>query len=269
MADEARPAGGSPYSKSAWAATSLRSGFGSQPLSNRASAPAAGFGSSSRDAYNRQYASAEVDRAQVCAREWWEVKGRAWTALPTSRHAGRRVGCTLRLNRRPTAPPARRRRARWATSRATWAPATRWGASDPAALGSPLLARLCKRARLTAPPPCLPSTHPLPWQVPDTISKQVLSTVASPPRVRFGEAPARCPCEPCARICRGGCGRLTAAACPLPHRPTRRHQQARGAGGEERGAGAGRLQGQARAGCAAAGVEGGGVGRGACLRRRP
>ncbi|PRW45654.1 histidine triad (HIT) [Chlorella sorokiniana] len=43
-----------PLSKSAWAATSLRSGFGDQPLSNRASAPAAGFGSSSRDAYGKQ-----------------------------------------------------------------------------------------------------------------------------------------------------------------------------------------------------------------------
>lgn len=44
----------SPHSKSAWAATSLRSGFGDQPLSNRSSAPAAGFGSSSRDAYGKQ-----------------------------------------------------------------------------------------------------------------------------------------------------------------------------------------------------------------------
>lgn len=33
-----------------WAVKSLRSGFGEQPISNRASAPAAGFGSSSRDA---------------------------------------------------------------------------------------------------------------------------------------------------------------------------------------------------------------------------
>lgn len=55
MADpEARPGTNSPHSKSAWAATSLRSGFGSQPLSHRTSAPAAGFGSSSRDAYGRQ-----------------------------------------------------------------------------------------------------------------------------------------------------------------------------------------------------------------------
>lgn len=60
--------GGRPHSKSAWAAKSLRSGFGDQTLSHRSSAPAAGFGSSSRDAYGRQYASAEVDRAQARAR---------------------------------------------------------------------------------------------------------------------------------------------------------------------------------------------------------
>lgn len=48
-----------------WGVRSLRSGFGEQPTSNRASAPAAGFGSSLRDAYQKQYASAEVDRAQV------------------------------------------------------------------------------------------------------------------------------------------------------------------------------------------------------------
>ncbi|KAL4424425.1 hypothetical protein ABPG77_005668, partial [Micractinium sp. CCAP 211/92] len=52
----------------AWAVSSLRSGFGEQPLSNRSSAPAAGFGSSSRDAFAKQYASAEVDRAQARAR---------------------------------------------------------------------------------------------------------------------------------------------------------------------------------------------------------
>ena len=52
----------------AWAAKSLRSGFGDQPLSHRASAPAAGFGSSSRDAYSKQYASAEANRAAVRSR---------------------------------------------------------------------------------------------------------------------------------------------------------------------------------------------------------
>lgn len=36
-----------------WAASSLRSGFGEQPLSNKSSAPAAGFGSSSRDAIGK------------------------------------------------------------------------------------------------------------------------------------------------------------------------------------------------------------------------
>ncbi|KAL4447748.1 hypothetical protein ABPG75_004967 [Micractinium tetrahymenae] len=95
-----RPTSSSPGK--AWAVSSLRSGFGEQPLSNRASAPAAGFGSSSRDAFAKQYASAEVDRAQARAR----------------------------------------------------------GNID-----NPLGA-------------C--------YAVPDTISKQVLSTVPSPPRVRFG-----------------------------------------------------------------------------------
>ena len=42
------------HSKGAWAAASLRSGFGEQPLSNRSSAPVAGFGSSTRDAYGKQ-----------------------------------------------------------------------------------------------------------------------------------------------------------------------------------------------------------------------
>ncbi|EFN54696.1 hypothetical protein CHLNCDRAFT_53027 [Chlorella variabilis] len=47
---------------------SLRSGFGEQPTSNRPSAPAAGFGSSSRDAYQKQFASTEVDKAQARSR---------------------------------------------------------------------------------------------------------------------------------------------------------------------------------------------------------
>lgn len=51
-----------------WGVRSLRSGFGEQPTSNRASAPSVGFGSSSRDAYQKQYASSEVDRAQVRSR---------------------------------------------------------------------------------------------------------------------------------------------------------------------------------------------------------
>ncbi|KAL4853952.1 Cytosolic endo-beta-N-acetylglucosaminidase 2 [Chlorella vulgaris] len=51
-----------------WGVRSLRSGFGEQPTSNRASAPAAGFGSSSRDAYQKQFASAEVDRVQARSR---------------------------------------------------------------------------------------------------------------------------------------------------------------------------------------------------------
>lgn len=61
-----RPSSSSP--SKAWAVSSLRSGFGEQPLSDRSSAPAAGFGSSSRDAFAKQYASAEVDRAQARAR---------------------------------------------------------------------------------------------------------------------------------------------------------------------------------------------------------
>jgi hypothetical protein len=39
-----------------------------QPTSNRPSAPAIVFGSSSRDAYEKQFANAEVDRAQARAR---------------------------------------------------------------------------------------------------------------------------------------------------------------------------------------------------------
>ena len=71
MADSSTPPSPPPPSaagaKGSWAAKSLRSGFGEQPTSNRPSAPAAGFGSSSRDAYAKQYASAEADRAQARA----------------------------------------------------------------------------------------------------------------------------------------------------------------------------------------------------------
>lgn len=42
-----------------------RSGFGKQCTSNKPSSPGFGFGSSSRDAFRNQYASAEVDKAKV------------------------------------------------------------------------------------------------------------------------------------------------------------------------------------------------------------
>lgn len=75
---------GSPLTKKSWGAHSLRSGFGDQPLSHRSSAPAAGFGSSSRDAFGKQYASAEVDRAQARARvSEGEGRGCAWNLIST------------------------------------------------------------------------------------------------------------------------------------------------------------------------------------------
>lgn len=114
-------------SKSAWAASSLRSGFGDQPLSHRASAPAAGFGSSSRDAFAKQYASAEADRAQARERRrrGAGLSGRCCAGHPTSR--------TMRLGAHT---PARRHR-REATLTTTWAPATlcRWGLQGRSSAG--------------------------------------------------------------------------------------------------------------------------------------
>ncbi|GAB4821262.1 hypothetical protein N2152v2_008308 [Parachlorella kessleri] len=51
--------------KDQWAAKSLRSGFGHQCTSTKPSSPGFGFGSSSRDAFQAQYSSAEVDKAKV------------------------------------------------------------------------------------------------------------------------------------------------------------------------------------------------------------
>ena len=178
-------------SKSAWAASSLRSGFGDQPLSHRASAPAAGFGSSSRDAFAKQYASAEADRAQARERRrrGAGLSGRCCAGHPTSR--------TMRLGAHTPA----RRHGREATLTTTWAPATlcRWGLQGRSSAGhEPHWGRRhCRggrpqsRRRLHC---CLPSlawpAHPSPVRSPihlqDTLSKQVLSTVPSPPRVRFG-----------------------------------------------------------------------------------
>ncbi|CAK0782857.1 hypothetical protein CVIRNUC_006052 [Coccomyxa viridis] len=49
--------------KDSWKARSLRSGFGVQCLASKPSSPAAGFGSSNRDAYVKVFMSAEADRA--------------------------------------------------------------------------------------------------------------------------------------------------------------------------------------------------------------
>lgn len=141
-----------------WGVRSLRSGFGEQPTSNRASAPAAGFGSSSRDAYQKQFASAEVDRVQARSRGNIDNPLGACYAIPV-----RRSSLLAQLVPQPQPPRSAREGVPLKLL-----PLSRVFSSRLAVVyGAVLLLFLYG---------CLQ----------DTMDKQVLSTVASPPRVRFG-----------------------------------------------------------------------------------
>lgn len=95
--------------------------------------------------------------------------------------------------------------------------------------------------------------------VQDTISKQVLSTVASPPRVRFGAWGAHRDGRATERPLREWAAAGLMVGIPSSrhassHCPPHRHQQAAGHGREDGCTRAWRLQDQAHAGCARGGL---------------